>query len=491
MLRILRRSEFSRHAGVLLSGNVAAQLLPLLVLPVITRVYAPSELGAFAVYLAIATTIGAVACAKLELAIIVAPDDGESLEVAGTALAITVLMATGTLGVLWVGRDLIETMFRIHLSYTLALLLAVIVGATGLIQILMSVLNRGKRYRAMATSRVIQVASTAALQVVLGLTVAEEYRTVALLVATVVGQLAALPVLLLRTSLSLRGESGFGRIVEVAFNVVRRYRTFVLYNTPYSFLAAFSRSIPIYIFATFGTATHVGHFSLARSAAYAPQGVLSFSLGPVYFERAARLRGKVELEVLTNEIMFAVAIVFAPVFAYVGYWGVEIFEIAFGPRWSEAGEYFTILSIPALLVLFASWQHRLYEVTRRQRLALTLQVMSDIVIAAGLWTALHSGASVRGGMSVLAILLSAYYLVWTAVTYRIAGFALKRLVPVLIVSVLSGGAVLAGCGAAHALLKNPVPALAASLSVVFACYVIAYKLHSKKLITLAHGDVTH
>lgn len=61
---------FWRHAVTVLSGTVAAQALPLLVAPLITRLCTPGDLGAFSIWLGVIAIASTVATLRLEAAMI-------------------------------------------------------------------------------------------------------------------------------------------------------------------------------------------------------------------------------------------------------------------------------------------------------------------------------------------------------------------------------------------------------------------------------------
>lgn len=65
---------FWRHATTVLTGTVAAQALPLLVAPLITRLCTPADLGAFTVWLGVTSIASTVATLRLETAMILDHD---------------------------------------------------------------------------------------------------------------------------------------------------------------------------------------------------------------------------------------------------------------------------------------------------------------------------------------------------------------------------------------------------------------------------------
>ena len=97
-LRRLSWSPSVRSVAVLATGTAAAQALTVAVSPILTRLYDPSEFGVFGVFMAVAATIVTVAALNYELAIIVADDDDEALDV--MALSVLVVIATALISLI-------------------------------------------------------------------------------------------------------------------------------------------------------------------------------------------------------------------------------------------------------------------------------------------------------------------------------------------------------------------------------------------------------
>ena len=53
----------------LLAGGVVAQALPLLLGPLLTRLYSPAQFGTYFLLAAVAANVGVVACARFEFAL--------------------------------------------------------------------------------------------------------------------------------------------------------------------------------------------------------------------------------------------------------------------------------------------------------------------------------------------------------------------------------------------------------------------------------------
>ena len=69
-----RRAGLLRATLTLLAGGALAQALPLLLGPLLTRLYTPEQFGRYAVFAALAANLGVVACARYEFALVDAPE---------------------------------------------------------------------------------------------------------------------------------------------------------------------------------------------------------------------------------------------------------------------------------------------------------------------------------------------------------------------------------------------------------------------------------
>ena len=65
------KSDFLKYTLVLVSGTVLAQLIPILLQPILRRIYTPEQFGLFAVYSSIFSMLVVVAAGKYETTIVV------------------------------------------------------------------------------------------------------------------------------------------------------------------------------------------------------------------------------------------------------------------------------------------------------------------------------------------------------------------------------------------------------------------------------------
>ena len=85
MINYLRKkyfkSEFLRNAFTLVTGVGIAQLIPILLQPILRRLFSPDDFGAFAVYMSLVGILTVVAMFRYQMAIVIPKDDDEAANI--------------------------------------------------------------------------------------------------------------------------------------------------------------------------------------------------------------------------------------------------------------------------------------------------------------------------------------------------------------------------------------------------------------------------
>jgi O-antigen/teichoic acid export membrane protein len=71
MINILKlKSKFSRNVLTLVTGTSIANVIPIIIMPVLTRFWSPSDFGVFAIYMALVGILGTLSAGRLDIALI-------------------------------------------------------------------------------------------------------------------------------------------------------------------------------------------------------------------------------------------------------------------------------------------------------------------------------------------------------------------------------------------------------------------------------------
>jgi O-antigen/teichoic acid export membrane protein len=69
------KSEFTRNVLTLMTGTTIAQVIPIAISPILTRLYSPEDFGEFALFIAIASIFGFIANGRYEMALMLPKKD--------------------------------------------------------------------------------------------------------------------------------------------------------------------------------------------------------------------------------------------------------------------------------------------------------------------------------------------------------------------------------------------------------------------------------
>src|SRR5664279_3094846 len=86
----LRKSELLRNTSILISGTALAQVIPMLLQPVLRRAFAPEVFGSYSVYRSLIGMLIIISSFKYELAIILPRKDTEATNVFFLAILLNV-----------------------------------------------------------------------------------------------------------------------------------------------------------------------------------------------------------------------------------------------------------------------------------------------------------------------------------------------------------------------------------------------------------------
>lgn len=413
---------FARSSGLLLVGSVFSQAIPLLALPVITRIFAPDAVGLQTLAITWATAISVVATLRLDLASVLPSDDRRSEEVRGATLT-SVLVVVPVIGLsIALGSQLILPAIGYADGALWLWMLPILSLAMALTQMGTAIMIRDGRFAHMSTVNIVNQGVTQSLALGFGL-----YSSWwgGLIIARVLGQVAA-AISLLPAGLAPTIRRWRPSLTQFK-SVSGEFRQFILFNTPYSLVSTLARDVPLLVFGALASATSVGLYGVARLVMFVPTSLASVSLSPVFFREAARSIGTPQLELLARRLLGLGTLVSAPAFALILAFGPDLFGFAFGTDWHRAGEFAAMLAIPFWVSVQASWIGRVFEVAGKQRRQFVFQLVSDGLIIASVTTCMLVWQDLTIAVSVFAILISIYYLGYFFLAANAASFDLARL----------------------------------------------------------------
>lgn len=419
-----------------------AQALPLAASPLLTRLYSPEAFGLQTLFMGLAASLAVLATCRMDLAMVLPDGEEEVGSLAGFIVCTALATAFMAFAFVLLARVLLE---QLALPASWALLLPLMVCSIALYQLSLALASRRRDFGKVALANVSNQAAyvgSALLFVLAGA------WTQALALAKVVGQVLGSGML---------GRYGSGALMAAlrAFSwqrsaaAARKYRQFLLFNTPYSLVGSVARDAPVYAFSALAAVGSAGFFGLARTVLLAPTLLASNAFSQVFYREAVALKGTPRLEQITLNLLRAGLVALAPLFAFCAVWGDALFATLFGDGWREAGVFAMLMAPAAWMAVQTGWPERLFEVNMRQGVSFGVQLGSDAVTAAAFAVAYLLTRDPVVAVATFAVFNVAYHHVYLAAIFRVSAFRGRRLAAAL----TAGWAVFGACGAALAFLR--------------------------------------
>ncbi|MDO5290671.1 MAG: oligosaccharide flippase family protein [Pseudomonadota bacterium] len=408
MSRAAPGPTLARATLTLLAGGALAQLLPLLLGPVLARLFTPGAFGVFTQFTTLAAALAVAACLRYEQALPLAHDEQDARALLALCLRLTAGAALLALPLGW----------ALHAAGWLPLpaLLPLAVGCAGLLQVLTLWANRAQRFGALAASRVVQYGGAALAQVLLGWLLWQGAATGAegawaLVLAPLAAQALAAMWLLRPAPLggwrAVLAPAGPERPALAARMraQARQHKDFALINTPHAFLGTLQDALAVALLVWWAGDAAAGFWGLALRYLKAPATLVGQAVSQALYPRLATAASPQAARRLVRQVMALLALPALGLMALLLLAGPWLFALAFGQPWREAGELARALA-PYIAAHFVAGP--LAVVTQAwgaQRWAFRLALVGQGVFLAALAAGLHVGGLRGGAWAVSAAML--------------------------------------------------------------------------------------
>ncbi len=266
-------------SGLLLSVGVGVQLIALLLLPWVSRLYTPDTLGDLALILSIATLLSIAVGGRYEQAIVVCQEPLERGHLLRLTLWITALVTLALLALTLAFEPWIGTTRYATLQGKLWLIPPV-VCTLGLCATLSNYALSLGQFKRIATSKAVQGLGNNGLKVGFGLFSPTVWSLWGAQIASTL--LALIP--LLRPLKHSRQTNSPSSRIELG-QVARKYRAFPLFSLPQAAITTLLGSILILMLPLGYTTVEIGLVTMATMLARRPIQLIADSVSQVYFNR--------------------------------------------------------------------------------------------------------------------------------------------------------------------------------------------------------------
>ena len=383
MKRILRKlnnsknDSFIKNILSLLTGTTIAQLLPLLITPILTRIYTPEEFGLLGLYLSCVSVLSVIITGRYDKAIVLPKEKEDAIDLLKLSFYLALLISCISVLILIIFKNNFSILLNKKEFISYLILIPFSAYIIGITNIFTQWNSRQKNFNLIAVNRVAQSANLSGAQLILGFT---KININGLIIGQIFGQMISG----IRIAfLSIRKDkiNLLNINIKNSLRLAKVYKDFPLYSTLSSFLNTLSLQLPILLMSGYFTAGAIGYYVLANRFVSMPMNMLGASVSQVYFQEAARLyeNDQEKLKALTFKTFKNLSYIGTiPMLIVLGF-GDIIFSVFFGSEWSEAGQYARMLSPWILFVFISSPLTSLFYIFKKQKLFLMIDLSVFVI----------------------------------------------------------------------------------------------------------------
>lgn len=325
------------------SGSAIAQILGIIFIPILTRIYPPAIYGTLAVFTSLLSILIVVSAFKYEYAIPVPEKDDDAEYILILSLFIVSTLTIILFVILIVAGDLLAGIFHFEFIAPYYWLFCIGFFGISVYQILTFWALRSKDYFTITQTRIAQSISGSVSKIVLG-TLA--FGSFGLICGEIIGRMVGIGTLgrtILPKIWQLIRTLDLPKLRSLAI----RFKKFPEFSMPAGFINEISLQAPTILLASMFGFGIAGLYSLSYSMLVLPVSLISNSIMQVYFGEISELFRQKSDKILSlfRETTKNLFIVGAPVILIGAVIFPIFFPLVFGSAWKDAGMFSLPLSI--------------------------------------------------------------------------------------------------------------------------------------------------
>ena len=380
MLALIKSSGV-RNFTKLLSANVVAQVIGLVVYPILTRIYAPEDFGLLNLFLSIGNILVVLAIADYYYAIVLPKE--EKYAVALTHISLLLLGITTILVALSVFfSSPISMLFKSPKLADYYYLMPFYVLSIGMWNVLNYWYIRTKSFGKISTYQVSQSVLSASGKIGFGYVgVLQGGMIYSIVIAPIVSLVSSICFSARKKLLTpLRNIS-----LQEMWECGKEYKNFPLFVLPRSFINVLAGQLPVLLLTPFFGAKYVGLLSMAVLLAYMPIGTISRAIYQVLYQNTTeRVHASERIgNVFRRFVVYSSALII-PIFVALYFVLPTITSWLLGEEWRVVGEYIRWMLPWLYISLLTGSTCYLSDVFMKQKMGLFFEILLALCRVIGL-----------------------------------------------------------------------------------------------------------
>lgn len=410
----LLKDSYIKNVGILFSGNIIAQLIPLFLAPIITRLFTPEELGIQGSFIALVALISIIANGRLELAIVLPKKVDKAVQLLKISLKISLIVAILCLLLTFIG-DFIEAHYQTVYLKNFLPLVSLTVFTISTHNLFIQWLVRNKKFKTISINKILLSLTTNSLFILFGWL---NYGEEGLIYGYIIGFLIATLIVFIISNKSINWKLN-SKISNK--ELIKEFKDFPLINSLHAFSdLLFSEFIIIIIITSqFGIAA-TGIYIIMIKYLKAPTRFIGNAIGQVFYSETslAMKNNKSPLPYFKKSIIISGIAAFI-ITLIIFLLGSKLFEWYLGEEWKEVGIYAKFMIIPIALGLLTSPISSIPLIFNEQKKSFIINIVGMLISAIVFYLASIYSSTITTALLTFSIPQSFLYLYLISWYYKL------------------------------------------------------------------------
>ena len=275
-------NEFNRNVTKLVLGTGFAQIIPIALTPILTRIYSPEDFGIFAIYMAIASILGVIATARYELSIVLPKNDKNALDIFYLCNIVSFSLSFIFFIFIYIFTEELNIFIGLDSYSNILFLLPLSIIAAGLLQSLSYLLVRRKEFSSLSKSKIFLSGGYSSSQLTFGSIFSASGLNLS--IGYISGQFFSIFYLIKKNWAFLKSRDFSTRRI---YNIAKKYKKFPMYSSPGAIMDTSAVQVPIILINKFFNSNLTGQFSLTMRIINLPLAFIGSSISQVLLNKIA------------------------------------------------------------------------------------------------------------------------------------------------------------------------------------------------------------
>ncbi|MCU1756087.1 lipopolysaccharide biosynthesis protein [Pseudomonas helleri] len=377
-ITLLKQNKIYRSVGVLVGGTAFSQLLMVLALPLLTRLYTPEDFSILAVYTAILTIISTAACLRFDIAIPLPKQDNTAIQLLILALIFSLTTSLIIAIPILYNPLAIAALLNQPLIAPYLFLIPMGVFLASSYSALQFWATRNKNFKLITKTRISQVILGVGTQLTLGWF---GLQSLGLILGQILISGAGI-VSLSRYSRKNIAWEKYKLDLNSLKNTFKEFEKFPKISTFETLANNAAIQVPLILIAAIAVSAEAGFLMLAMRAMQVPMSLIGNATAQVYLSKASEEFREGQLPSFTHKILLSLIKVGIAPLLFFCMCAPLIFSIVFGKEWGRAGELVSWMAPWFIIQLITSPISMVMYVRSRQASMLML-TLAGLAIRVG------------------------------------------------------------------------------------------------------------